>query len=404
MADDPKIRHVTWRDGRPRFSPSPSLRAAGYEGKDLKRPDGRWMTAGEAMDWSRELQRQLAQDKRLARPTGAGRAAEGRAAEKKAAAIPPLFSVETLFDEWLNVKTNPAIADLAEKTVRDYRKKSRVIQERLPDVWESEAAALTKPLCIGLYDTLRRAAGLHTAAGTMRVLGIALQWAMDRGRLPGMLVNPAHKLKMKTPPPRVRFATKEEIRVLVETADAIGAPEIGDMVTLAVWSGQRQADRIAFTAAGRENGRIVFRQEKTRAIVSIREAPELSKRLAAAHKRRQKAEVISPCVILDERAWRRFDEHSYRKRYGEIRLAASKKLKSIATLRDQDFRDTAVTWLAMAGCTIPEICSITGHSFRTAHEVLRHYLALNPKLSDSAISKLIEWHEKDDPVHDRIIQ
>ncbi len=395
MTEDPKIKYVSWRNGRPRFSPSARLRAAGFEGKDLRNAEGRWMTAGEALDWSRAVDRQIELDRRKAALSGKRRQAPKKERAVDPACILPAYPVETLFDDWLNITRNPAMADLAEKTRRDYAQKARVIQQHLPQVWESETAALTKPICLGLYDTLRTVTGLHTAAGAMRILGIALQWAMDRGRLPHMLVNPAHKLKMKSPPPRVRFATPEEIRVLIETADSLGAPEMGDMITLAVWSGQRQADRLIFTAAGREKGRVIFRQEKTRAIVSIREAPEITKRLAAAQKRRHRAEIISPYVILDERTWRPFDEHGYRKRYQEIRTAAAKALATIATLRDQDFRDTAVTWLAMAECTIPEICSITGHSFKTAHEVLRHYLAINPKLSDSAISKLIDWHENE---------
>ena len=63
--------------------------------------------------------------------------------------------------------------------------------------------------------------------------------------------------------------------------------------------------------------------------------------------------------------------------------------------RDQDLRDTAVTWLARAGCTLPEIASITGHSLRSIHQILQHYLAITPELADSAIAKLVAWMEKE---------
>ncbi|MBM7049598.1 MULTISPECIES: hypothetical protein [Rhizobium] len=65
------------------------------------------------------------------------------------------------------------------------------------------------------------------------------------------------------------------------------------------------------------------------------------------------------------------------------------------TITNQDFRDTAVTWLARAGATIPEICAITGYSFKTANEILKHYLALDEEMADTAIDKLTIWYEKE---------
>lgn len=44
--------HVSWRNGRPRFQPALTLRAAGHKGRDLRHEDGRWFTFGEAIDWS----------------------------------------------------------------------------------------------------------------------------------------------------------------------------------------------------------------------------------------------------------------------------------------------------------------------------------------------------------------
>jgi hypothetical protein len=43
--------------------------------------------------------------------------------------------------------------------------------------------------------------------------------------------------------------------------------------------------------------------------------------------------------------------------------------------------------LAEAGCTLPEIVSITGHSLRRAQEILDKYLARTSKLAESAIAK-----------------
>jgi hypothetical protein len=53
-----------------------------------------------------------------------------------------------------------------------------------------------------------------------------------------------------------------------------------------------------------------------------------------------------------------------------------------------------VTWLARASATLSEIASISGHSLRSIHQILSHYLAITPELADSAIAKLVAWMEK----------
>jgi hypothetical protein len=68
---------------------------------------------------------------------------------------------------------------------------------------------------------------------------------------------------------------------------------------------------------------------------------------------------------------------------------------SLAEKRDQDIRDTAVTWLARAGATLPEIAGVTGHSLTSIHNILKHYLAITPELGDAAIAKLVAWMERE---------
>ena len=54
-----------------------------------------------------------------------------------------------------------------------------------------------------------------------------------------------------------------------------------------------------------------------------------------------------------------------------------------------DLRGTAVTRLALVGCTEAEIAAITGHSLRDVRSILdAHYLHRDPALADSAITKL----------------
>jgi hypothetical protein len=50
-------------------------------------------------------------------------------------------------------------------------------------------------------------------------------------------------------------------------------------------------------------------------------------------------------------------------------------------------RGTAVMLLAEAGCTVPEIVSITGHTLQSATRILEKYLARTKAISDAAILK-----------------
>ena len=54
-----------------------------------------------------------------------------------------------------------------------------------------------------------------------------------------------------------------------------------------------------------------------------------------------------------------------------------------------DLRGTAVTRLALVGCTEAEIASITGHSIRDVRSILdAHYLHRDQALAENAIRKL----------------
>lgn len=61
----------------------------------------------------------------------------------------------------------------------------------------------------------------------------------------------------------------------------------------------------------------------------------------------------------------------------------------ITDLTFHDLRGTAVTRLARAGCTVPEIATITGHSLRDVGAILDgHYLHRDEALAKNAIRKL----------------
>lgn len=56
-----------------------------------------------------------------------------------------------------------------------------------------------------------------------------------------------------------------------------------------------------------------------------------------------------------------------------------------------DLRGTTVTMLSEAGCTVPEIATITGHTLKSVDQILERYMSRTKNMATSAIIKLDEW-------------
>lgn len=422
--------HVTWRNGRPRFNPGKDLRELGYKSLDLRHDDEdkSWFTRGEAVDWSLKLQNELAAKRLVIKRS---KAKQPVVLVKK----PAFYTIAQLWEDWrrsMKFRVGQPKAYSA-NTVLDYTQKIMLIEEDHPGIWNAPAARLDQPMLRRAYEMLWEQRGLASARGAMLVLSSAYSWGILNGRV-RRVDNPAQGLRMETPDPRIRFATRKELAALIAAADAIGRPEIGDMIVLGVWTGQRQADRLSLLAVNKLNNRRIFRQAKTGAIVAIREAPELEARLTRAAERRTVAKAAALLaasqgerraieerfahVVLDEapdrrsgqegqRRWLPFKKYHYPKVFAQVRLAAVEGVPddaggwkvepcpSLEGFRDQDLRDTAVTYMALAESTVPEIISVTGHTAESATRILKHYLARHPEMADSAIGKMVAWYEGD---------
>lgn len=439
MSRTPKIKHVAWREGRPRFQPGPALRQAGHQGRDLRHGDGSWFSQGEALDWSNRF------CAALAAPSNQQARSPRKPAQPRPVAA---MTVARLVSDW-QASPKWTVAGrraYAENTRRDYRQKLRIIEDDHPLIWNAPATAVRRRQLRAMYEEIWQARGLASARGAVLALSSAFSWGVLSGRV-RRDDNPALGLKMETPDPRVRFFSRTEFEAWVAAADAIGRPEIGDMAYLGVWTGQRQADRLALASHARIGKRRVFRQQKTGAIVWAIEAPELERRLEASEKRRAGARATALLaaktpearaavearfahVVLDERRWVPFSKYHYSHLCAEVRAAAVKgnnigeaasatarrasspahpegrpegplareakqrlPCPSLADIHEADLRDTAVTWMALAESTVPEIVSVTGHTVESATRILRHYLARHPEMADSAIAKMVAWYE-----------
>lgn len=412
---------------RPRFFASPLHRKLGLKGEDLRHQDGRWFTLEECIIWSADRQKVVAE-------LVANRKAGGRVARKH----PGYLTVGDLLERWLKsprlkgeavVEGKKKRKPLAPATISFYAGCVARIRE-LDDgaLWALPAAGVTAEHVgndeTGILHKIEVKHGLATARGVRAMLSVAWDWGL--GQKFGLKGNPAKGSGYSLPVPeaRVRCGEPAEIRHLVAAADAIGLPEIGDSIALGVWSGQRQSDRLALTDAQFTPDGITFRQHKKGGQpLLIPPAPELTVRLKAA-KLRRAGKVHHTLVVLDETAGAPFQRRWYHRKFERVREAAVrgvlsdgslgpeadengvvpplegnayytlKPMPGLADFHDQDLRDTAVTWLARAGCELPQIAAITGHSLDSINQVLRHYLGLHPELARTAIGKLVTWFDQ----------
>jgi integrase len=149
-------------------------------------------------------------------------------------------------------------------------------------------------------------------------------------------------------------------------------------LVLALWTGQRQGDLLRLTWSQYDGQTIRLRQTKTRARVVIPVGKPLREALDAA---RLTTSAVTILATTNGTPWTSDGfRASWRKACDKAKITA---------LTFHDLRGTAVTRLAVAGCTIPEIASITGHSLKDVSAILdAHYLKRDPALAESAIRKL----------------
>jgi hypothetical protein len=219
--------------------------------------------------------------------------------------------------------------------------------------------------------------------------------------------NPRHALELPRPEGRIVVFSDAEVRALDAAAAVLGRASIGDAIWLGLFTSQRQRDRLLLQDEGLVDGRRQIRQSKTGKLVLVKEAPQLTARLEQARARVAAIKLARGTrprtIIVDETTGDSYNQITYRHVFAEVRELAIEgaaehglpPCPSLAGKRDQDLRDTAVTWLARAGCTLLEICAISGHSVASVQTIIKHYLGDQACLADAGIDKLVAWLQRE---------
>lgn len=155
------------------------------------------------------------------------------------------------------------------------------------------------------------------------------------------------------------------------------SPELCAALMLAMHTGQRQGDLRRLPWSAYDGLRITLRQRKGKKLVAIRCTAALRSLLDGMERR-----GLLILTTATGRAWT--------KRYLNQKWTEAERAAGLAEedLHFHDLRGTAVTMLAEAGCTVPEIAAITGHSLKTVTHILETYLSRTRALADAAILKL----------------
>lgn len=212
------------------------------------------------------------------------------------------------------------------------------------------------------------------ANAIMRFLRLWMEWLTREGELDS---NPAAKPGLIGTNPRQQLWTEEQVLAFVSAADQAKQPSIGLAVLLGYNLGQREGDLLKLAWSRWDGEAFEIKQGKTGAPVRVPATTALKTALAAAPRR-------GPLILTTDGHHKAFGEHHFRHLFAEIRALAALP----AELKFMDLRRTAVVRLARAGCTIPEIAAITGHSLKAVHSILEVYLPRDGEMASAAIIKL----------------
>jgi integrase len=266
---------------------------------------------------------------------------------------------------------NPIWNDFQESTRIEYRRKFKVIERK----WGAAPISAFNEKefrkdALDWRDQIAKRAK-READNLMSALSRLGSWAFDRGEVDRNVLDDF---------PRVYHSDRADKLWLPNHVDAflrVASPEMRAALMLGMHTGQRQGDLRRLPWSAYDGQRITLRQSKGKKVVSIRCTKALCAVLdALAEDKRGLLILTTPTG----RAWtkRYFNEH-----WNEAATAAG-----ITDLHFHDMRGTAITMLAEAGCTVPEIAAITGHSFKHVAHILEVYLSRTRHLADAAIVKL----------------
>ena len=272
---------------------------------------------------------------------------------------------------------------LSESSKRAYGAYLRMIEAEFGDMpiealADPEVRGEFKRWRDGMNDTPRKADYAWTTLA--RVLSVA----HDRGRIP---VNPCQRGGRLYDADRLdKIWTEDHIARFL----AVASPGLAMAAMLALWTGLRQGDLLRLPWSAYDGKHLRLRQSKTGRAVTIPVARDLKEILDGTNQ-------ISTQVLTNAygRTW---TSDGFRTSWRKACIKAGLP----DDLHFHDLRGSAVVRLAIAGATIPEIATFTGHSLKSVEAILdKHYLGRDVRLAENAMRKLERKKKRTESVKGR---
>lgn len=263
---------------------------------------------------------------------------------------------------------------------------------------------VTDPL-YEVYRILKRRAGVAQAAGVMAVVGVWLGWC--RARKSRRIHNWAAEVSRETPRGRIRVLSWPELSCLIRTADDMGWHSIADGTVMGLDLSWSQADRLqlewprvkvddngrlrAWTRSQLTDGPEVEREGRAKTgrvggTPFLKIGRERIEQIAARHRLRDAHPTHVLWCETTSAPW--LADH-YRKIFAKVRARAAVTMPSLADVKDQDLRDTAITLCRAAGLSIDATCSRTLQSRRRVLDLWdQSYGEIGPEIADVGADQL----------------
>ncbi len=214
----------------------------------------------------------------------------------------------------------------------------------------------------------------------LAVLNIAVNWALDR-EWSELDRNPFAKAgKLYNADRSDKTWSAEQIRRLL----AVAPVHVALPFLLALYTGQRQGDLLALCWKQYDGTRINLRQSKTKRHVSVKLAGPAKAALDAARAALPAPPTGEDHILVTARGGDAWTEYGFRNSWAKVKAEAG-----IVGRTFHDLRGTAATLYAMAGATVVEIATMTGHSLSDVQSILdKNYIHRDVRLSDSGVDKV----------------
>lgn len=227
-------------------------------------------------------------------------------------------------------------------------------------------------------------------------------------------MNPFESLNVGLPKAKLIVWPQAAITGMVELADELCRPSLGDAIVTMGWLGVRRQDWLAWPANAFDTEYLAWDTEKTDAPVTIpwTIVPELRARIEAAKLRNQRAPVRATTFFVDDVGRRPWSPARFHNAFTRLRTEFGKRHESFATryavkhypgdplriptawLTMRVLRHTCITALHDAGCAREQIRAITGHTIASINEVLDRYTKLTADQAGAALSKRLAHEDR----------